>query len=96
MTNAAVSTKKDIPEIEIIEACPPIVGTRLKKSCLVNDLLQKIFFDTGSPTSLISKDVVPKHCWPTYPVPAFTWEGAMKGKTSTTTTTVRGKLEISD
>lgn len=34
--------------------------------------------------------------WSTYPVPAFTWKGALRGKTSTTTRAARCTLKVND
>lgn len=92
-TVATIIDPDDIPEIDIIDPHTPVVGTRLERPCLVNDVEQRVLFDTGSPTSLISQDIVTKYNWHTFSVPLFTWKGAIKGKISTTTTAVSCKLE---
>ncbi|CAL9738378.1 unnamed protein product [Monosporozyma servazzii] len=93
---SGIHSIKEIPEVAKIDTGAPIVGTRLERSCMINGVPQKVLFDTGSPTSLVSADLVRDNHWTTYDVPVFTWTGALKDKTSSTTDAVRCELKDND
>lgn len=69
----------------VTHSSTPIVGSRLESLCLVNNVQVPVLFDTGSPTSLISRDLVRKHNWSTYSVKPLKWKGAIPGSTSLST-----------
>ncbi|OXT09632.1 hypothetical protein B9K03_12240, partial [Rothia sp. Olga] len=60
----------------VTHSSTPIVGSRLESLCLVNNVQVPVLFDTGSPTSLISRDLVRKHNWSPYSVKPLKWKGA--------------------
>ena len=87
-----------IPEVTTITntATDPLVGTRCERICYINNSKVPVLFDTGSPTSLVSEDLVVKHGWNSYNVPPFVWKGAIAGRTSTATKALHCKLIDND
>ena len=98
-TNAINHTKAKqidttiIPEVTIInDTTNPLIGTRHERPCIINKVKVPVLFDTGSPTSLVSEDLVVKYGWKPYNVPPFVWRGAIPGRTSTTTKAIHCEL----
>lgn len=93
-TSTDTEASTHIPEVTTITntANDPLVGTRCERICYINNIKVPVLFDTGSPTSLVSEDLVVKHGWNSYNVPPFVWKGAIAGRTSTATKALHCKL----
>ncbi|CCH59504.1 hypothetical protein TBLA_0B06845 [Henningerozyma blattae CBS 6284] len=72
----------------------PLVGRCLEQSCSINGISFDVLFDTGSPTSLISSEIVHVNNWPTYPVEPFVWSSILPGRRSSTSTATFCVFEI--